>query len=109
VLGTLSLILACATSVLGFCLLALGQERHWNTVTSFEVNMRKGHRFLFWTGLSGQLFALPLMIYSQGPGFGALLWGVLLTATASLVAFTLAWRPRLLLPLALRIRRHASI
>lgn len=108
VLEAVSLILACAASMLGFCLLALGQERHWHAVTSSDVSMRIGHRLLFWTGLSGQLFALPLMIYSEGPGFGALLWGVLLTAMASSVAFTLAWRPRLLLPLAQCIRRHTS-
>lgn len=100
----LCVVLACLFSLMGFALMALGQERHWQHVIALEPDARIGQAILFRIGLGAQGVALPLMIYAEGPGFGALLWGVSLTAMAMLVAFVLSWRPRWLVPLAKIVR-----
>ncbi|GGB99322.1 hypothetical protein GCM10007205_05790 [Oxalicibacterium flavum] len=102
-----SLVLACVASLLGFGLLALGQERHWEAVTALAADRRVSQRVLMTMGLVLQALALPLLVFSQGAGFGSLLWGVLVTATAMSIAFVLSWRPRWLKPLAglLRVKR----
>lgn len=96
----LSLVLACVASLLSFGLLALGQERHWKMVTALTADQRVSQRALMTTSLVLQILALPLLFFSQGAGFGSLLWGLLVTAMAMSIAFVLSWRPLWLKPLA---------
>ncbi|MET0335868.1 MAG: DUF3325 family protein [Rhizobacter sp.] len=44
----------------------------------------------------------------QGPAFGAVLWVLLISAAAFSVAFTLSWRPALLLPVARCLQRQPA-
>lgn len=47
-----------------------------------------------------------LCVYRDGPGFGAVLWVVLISSAALAVAFTLAWQPRLFGAAARFVRRR---
>jgi len=48
--------------------------------------------------------SLVLALMREGPGFGSLLWATMISLAALAVAFTLAWRPRWLRPLAVALR-----
>jgi Protein of unknown function (DUF3325) len=99
--------LACVVSWLGFVALALSQERHWNLVSGLPLAQRLGGRGLAGVGLLLQACALMGLLRSQGPGFGSLLWTVMLTFNAMTVAFVLTWRPQWLAPVA-RWLQHGS-
>ena len=87
-------VLACYT---GFACLALAMPDYWARAGGdANDHGRRRHRLR----LSGALMlclALAICIWRDGVSFGAILWIILLTASASAVAFTLTWRPRLLL------------
>lgn len=95
---------AVAVSLFGFLVLALGQDRHWEAVTGRGADARVRGPVLLPVGLAAQAASCALLVLAQGPGFGALLWGVCMTAAALTVALTLTWRPAALRPLALLIR-----
>lgn len=97
----LSLLAACGLSFVGFSVLALSQDRHWVAVTAMKENRRQRGAYLLAVGLTLQCLACPLMIFSQGAGFGALLWGIGMIGAAMSVAFILTWRPSWLLFVAL--------
>jgi hypothetical protein len=59
-------------------------------------------------GLLMQACALMGLLHSQGPGFGSLLWTVMLTFNAMTVAFVLTWKPRWLAPLARQLQHDSS-
>lgn len=92
-LEALLLMAACILSLGGFLVLALGQDRHWEVVTGLEAGRCIDRSYLLAVGLALQCVACLLTVCSQGAGFGVLLWGIYMTATAMLVAFVLAWRP----------------
>jgi hypothetical protein len=86
-------------ALLGFALLALSQERHFEAVClSPQPAGRQAAARTAGFGLIG--LALPLCITSEGAGFGSLLWLVLISAAAMALALTLTWRPRWLRALA---------
>lgn len=91
---------AALGSYLGFVLLALAQERQWAAVSKTPVEQRVSPAWLANAGLGAQMVALMLTIQAQGPSFGSLLWAVMISAAAMAVAFTLAWQPRWLRPIA---------
>jgi hypothetical protein len=92
--------LAFVGSWLGFVALALSQERHWSHVSGLPLEQRLSGRGLITAGLMLQVCALVGLVHSQGPSFGALLWMVMLSATAMAVALLLTWKPQWLRPLA---------
>ena len=92
--------LAILVSYLGFALLALSQERHWCAVCGMGAGARMPPTWRASAGLLLQGLALLLAVCAQGPSFGGLLWMVTVSAAAMAVAFTLAWRPTWLRPLA---------
>jgi len=59
-----------------------------------------------WKNMLAVLIALSLILapLRDGPSFGSLLWATAISLAALGVAFTLAWRPRLLRPLAVVAR-----
>lgn len=100
---------AALVSLIGFGLLALAQERHWNNVTGLDECCRIPAASLRFAGLAAQALACVLFVVAEGPSFGALLWGVGMTGTAMAIAFALTWKPQALCPLAsaLRLRLKA--
>lgn len=89
----LLLLAACLLALLGFALLALSQERHFEHV--FKKNrpialVSITHRAIYLIAIS---LSLPLCIASQGASFGSLLWVMLVCAAAMAVALLLTWRP----------------
>lgn len=98
---------AALVSYLGFVLLALTQERHWRAVCV----VARQHIRPTWpivTGLTLQLLTLVMVLFAQGPSFGSLLWAVMISAAAMAVAFTLAWHPRWLRPIAQLLRDRTA-
>jgi uncharacterized protein YjeT (DUF2065 family) len=92
--AALLLLLATAASYSGFACLALAMPDYWQQAGGDAS--RQPSRRLRLAGTVLLAAALVLCLWRDGPGFGALLWGVLLTAGAVAVAFTLTWRPQLL-------------
>jgi len=97
---SLLLLALFAAAYAGFVLLALSQARHWRTVVGAAALPRS--RVLALRTIGGALIALSLLIalMRDGPSFGSLLWATAISLAALAVAFALAWRPRLLRPLA---------
>jgi hypothetical protein len=88
--------LACALlALLGFALLALSQERHYETVYGHGASQptRRRTRIQRAAGFTMIGLSLLLCVASEGAGFGSLLWVVLISAASMAVAFTLTWRP----------------
>lgn len=94
-MAALLLVLAGAASYGGFACLALAMPDYWEQAHG-KASRQPPPRPLRLTGAVLLATALALCLWRDGPGFGCLLWGVLLTAGAVAVAFTLTWRPRLL-------------
>ncbi len=97
---------AALLSLLGFGMLALGQERHWQTVTGLGEHKRIRSAPLLAAGLMLQAAACGLFVKAEGASFGALLWVLSMTATAMTVALTLTWRPSALRWLAAGLVRR---
>lgn len=92
-LEALSLTAAWMSSLTGFSILALAQDRHWEAVTGMAADRRRHGAHLRVVGGALQCAACALTVPSQGMAFGILLWAIAMTAAAMLIAFTLAWRP----------------
>ncbi len=88
------------TAYLGFALLALGQSKHRRTVKAADLKTPFRSAIPRCLGALALATSLALALLRDGPSFGALLWVTVLTAGAIAVAFTLAWRPKWLRPLA---------
>lgn len=96
-IATLLIALALAT-YLGFALLALSQDRHWQRAGG---GMACPPRLVLPLRVVGYLLlfaALVLALVRDGAGFGSLLWGTMLTVGAVAVVCTLAWRAHWLRP-----------
>jgi hypothetical protein len=93
-------LLAALASFAGFALLALSQARHWRAVCGTPLEERVQAAWAAGPGLVAQPAALLAILNAQGPGFGSLLWGVMISAAAIAVALTLSWKPHWLRPLA---------
>lgn len=93
-LGTL---VAALLDLVGFGLLALTQERHYETVFGPSHTMRPDRvARLRDLGFALVACSLPICIAASGSGFGSLLWVVLMAACAGAVALALTWQPRVL-------------
>ncbi len=89
----LFLLAGFASAWLGFALLALSQERHFERV--YKSNWPAAHKP--WAQRATAFIAIGVSlvccITSQGASFGSLLWVLATTAAALAVAFMLTWRP----------------
>ncbi|MFN3438777.1 MAG: DUF3325 domain-containing protein [Acidovorax sp.] len=97
---------AWLVGLLGFALLSLSQERHFESVFSGGIPTHSETRRLRAIGFLLVGLELGVCIASEGAGFGSLLWMVLISADAAIVALVLAWKPHWLRPL--RILRSGS-
>lgn len=93
--AALLLLLAACASYGGFACLALAMPDYWAQAGG-DMSRQPPRRRLRLSAAALLVVALALCLWRDGPGFGTLLWGVLLTAGALGVAFTLTWRPLLL-------------
>lgn len=99
--NALGLLATAAMLFISFALLALTQERHWETVCRSNrpfVQYQWARKAIFFIAIAS---ALPLNIAREGAGFGSLLWVLMVCASAAAVAFTLTVCPVVLRPLAL--------
>lgn len=85
------------TTFSAFALMALNQERHWVAVCGrYQYTKPTGSRLsVFGYGLL--IGSLPIALMRDGPAFGALMWGTVLTMVAFAVVLTLTLRPHWLL------------
>ena len=94
--------LALVASYTGFALLALRQKPHHAAVSAARSRAPLPKALLARNlRLGGALLALSLAcsLLAQGPGFGSILWVLLLAVGAQSVLFTLTYRPHWLRPL----------
>jgi hypothetical protein len=75
----------------GFGLLALSQARHWQAVRGSSLP-RMAALCMRAAGLALIAFSLAVALWRDGPGFGSLLWGTLLTIAALVVTLALSLR-----------------
>jgi hypothetical protein len=91
---------AMAASGLGMGWLALSMEVHWQQVRGSAPLGRNATIALRVLGASSLAASLLMCLRADHPTMAALVWVMTMTAGAGGVAFLLAWRPRLLWPLA---------
>lgn len=100
----LLLIAVFAVPYLGFACLALSQRRHWSRALH-GAPPRSVVLALRTSGGALLVAALWIALVRDGASFGALLWATGISLAALAVAFTLAWNPAVLRPLAALGRR----
>lgn len=91
-------LLACTA---GFAWLALAMPAHWQQVCGTRAQSSRAVTILRVLGACGLAASLVLCLRADHASMAALVWVLLLTAASMAVAFTLAWRPRWLRPLAM--------
>jgi hypothetical protein len=82
----------------GFACLALAMPEHWARASGEESAVSPHRPLLRPLGFTLLAAAYLLCFWRDGAAFGSVLWIVLGAAAGMAVAFTLTWRPRLLLP-----------
>lgn len=85
----LLILAACILALLGFALLALSQERHWEHAWGSNKPSAPAISTQHATGFVAISLSLPCCVIAQGASFGSLLWVMLLSAAALAVAFML--------------------
>lgn len=110
-LETLAGLLAAGLAWLAFALLALAQERHWDSVARVPGPGPVRRRWHRCTAASCMAAALLLCTVTAGGGLGVLLWAFLCFAAAFSVSLTLTWWPWQLAPLTCRgdVFRSAAV
>lgn len=89
----------------GFCLLALAQERHIGLFYPLFKPAAQVIQAQAAIVIIAICIAFALCIKTQSAGFGSLLWLLMLTASAMMVALQLTWAPQTLKPLAWLAKR----
>jgi hypothetical protein len=86
---------------IGFALLALRQKPHHAAVADVPRGQPSpaARRQNLWLGAGGLALSFGICWLARGPSFGAILWVLLLAASALCVTFTLTYRPSWLRPL----------
>lgn len=93
-----------ALHLLGLACLCLSQDKHWRALRVRGVRQSWAGPF----GWGSLALSLLLAWTTQGAAFGSLIWLFLLPPSGYALAFTLAWRPRWLRPLARMLSRSGS-
>jgi hypothetical protein len=100
-----ALLLALAlSSYVGFALLALSQDRHWQRAGGAALCPARLVLPLRAVGYGLLLVALAVALLRDGAGFGSLMWATMLSVGAIAVVGTLTWRARWLRPLVLTLQ-----
>jgi hypothetical protein len=90
---TIALLAAVFSSVCGMGWLALAKTAHWQQVHG-QPPASDSARTLHALGAVALGSSLLLCLWVDHPSMGSLVWLMSLTASALIVAFTLAWKPR---------------
>jgi hypothetical protein len=93
------LLSALTASTLGLAWLALSMDTHWQQVRGAQRASRSSVTALRIAGTFALFASLILCFIADHASMAPLVWVMALAGGALLVAFTLAWRPRLLRPL----------
>jgi NaMN:DMB phosphoribosyltransferase len=100
----LLLFLALACNVTGLAWLALAMNVHWRQVRGNRSLPPRAVALLRTLGAVMLTVSLGLCVQVDHLSMAVLVWVMALAAAALIVAFTLSWRPRLLVPLAMWVR-----
>lgn len=95
----LMLLAALCSSIVGFAWLALAMDIHWRQVRDPQPLSQRSARTLRVLGAMSLALSFVLCLLADYASIASLVWIMSLAAAALAVAFTLAWRPRLLAPL----------
>jgi hypothetical protein len=90
---------ALASNTAGLAWLALAMDVHWRQVRGAQAPTRRTVIVLRVLGAAALALSLLLCVLSDHISMASLVWVMALAGAALVVAFTLAWRPRLLAPL----------
>lgn len=102
---SLWLLVALLCSIGGIAWLALAMQVHWTQVRGTEAR-RSTVLSLRLLGTGALALSLWACLRADHASMAALLWVMLLAASALAVAFVLAWRPRWLAGLSLGLQRR---
>jgi hypothetical protein len=100
----LLLVAALVGNTVGLAWLALAMGAHWRQVSGARPLTRRAVTALRILGTCALLTSLLLCLCADHATMAPLVWIMALAAGALAVAFTLAWRPRLLRPLVAWLR-----
>lgn len=103
--GLLFLGALCAWIGMGF--LALSLDVHWRQVTEAPAGLN--HKVLRSAGAAALAVSLMLCLLADHASMAALVWIMLLAASAFAVGLMLAWFPISLRPLTLMVTRKTSV
>ena len=105
-----ALVLAAAqlSSVCGMGWLALAMRVHWRQVRGAQALEPATVRVLRLMGPVALLLSLVMFVSVDHPSMAVLAWVMSITASVFALAFTLAWRPRLLAWLVIWVRTPHS-
>lgn len=92
-IDTLFQVVAFSFGIAGMGLLALSQKQHWERVLKPRPYPSAGLRTLRIVAAVGLGMSFALCIMADSPGLATLVWLMVLTVSALIVAFTLAYRP----------------
>lgn len=98
--NALMLTAALLCALAGAAWLALSMESHWRQVRGEQAAASGTVQLLRVLGFLALGAALLICLRVDHASMAVLVWIMALAAAALVVAFTLAWRPRLLAPLA---------
>ncbi|MBB1335607.1 DUF3325 domain-containing protein [Pseudoalteromonas sp. SR44-5] len=92
----IGLIASFVCAYVGFSCWAISQTQHWRTVIGGPFPNQGTVRAQRFIGIFMVALSLILAVFNDGFSFGALVWVLILSLAATLVAFSLVWCPRLL-------------
>lgn len=90
---------AVAGNVAALGWFALAMPAHWRQLRGAQPLTRGNVTMLRMLGVAGLLFSLVLCFRVDAASMASLVWIMSVAGAALAVAFTLAWRPRMLAPL----------
>lgn len=93
------LVAATVAALIGLGWLALAMDAHWQQVRGDAPLPARTQHILRILGVTAISASLVLCLMADHPTMAALVWVMALAGSALVVAFTLSWRPALLLPL----------
>jgi len=99
---------ALGTATCGMAWLALAKKPHWAQVRGTEALALRSARTLQTLGASALLASLVLCLRADHVSMASLVWVMTMAASALIVTFTLAYRPRWLGWLVFWMKRYPS-
>lgn len=95
---------ALVANLTGLAWLALSMDVHWEQVRGPVPPARGTVVLLRWLGAAVVAASLAVCLSVDHGSMASLVWFMVLAGSALLIAFTLAWKPRLLAPLVAWVR-----